>query len=225
MGSGAFEWRPYAGGIHPWWSFPAGGNVPGRVTARALLLGSSTPKVAERRAFTDAEKSVLKASSIINGHLFQPWLSVDLRERFSFSEPFTDPDGLLKLSKKQAQYLCGWGRPSQFIPRGATPKMIGIVSPNAIRQELVTDCSFVSSLCIAASFERRFRKRLITGIIFPQNRSGTPIYNPCGKYMVKLWINGIRKVIIDDLLPVRARGEVTPASLLIHTDPSNWFAS
>ena len=42
-------------------------------------------------------------------------------------------------------------------------------SPSSF-QELVTDCSFVSSLCIAAAYERKFKRQLITNIIFPQNR-------------------------------------------------------
>ena len=81
--------------------------------------------------------------------------------------------------------------------------MYHTISPYTIKQTLVTDCSFIASLCIAASYERRFRKRVVTGIIYPQNSKGAPLYNECGKYVVKMWLNGVaRRVIIDDRLPV-----------------------
>ena len=84
--------------------------------------------------------------------------------------------------------------------------------PPFASQTIITDCSFVSSLVIAAAYERKFRKQLITKIIFPQDRSGVPLplggyappsgclcpsshlqdrsgvplFNPAGKYLVKV---------------------------------------
>jgi len=50
--------------------------------------------------------------------------------------------------------------------------------------------------------------KLITSIIYPQNKKGEPMYNPCGKYIVKLHLNGTcRKIVIDDKLPIDKRGE------------------
>jgi len=70
---------------------------------------------------------------------------------------------------------------------------------------LFIDCSFVASLCIAAIFEHTHKKHLITSCIFPQSKNGTPTFNPSGKYLVRLFLNGIaRKVVIDDMLPVDA---------------------
>ncbi|KAG9476084.1 hypothetical protein GDO78_002914 [Eleutherodactylus coqui] len=68
---------------------------------------------------------------------------------------------------------------------------------------------FAFPIPFSAAYERRYNKKLITSIIYPQNKKGEPEYNPCGKYMVKLHINGVpRKVIIDDFLPVDHNGEL-----------------
>lgn len=62
----------------------------------------------------------------------------------------------------------------------------------------------MASLAICADYERKFRERLITSIVFPQNRHGLPVMNPCGKYLVKLHINGCRRKVRT----VRGRGTV-----------------
>ena len=46
--------------------------------------------------------------------------------------------------------------------------MIKSITPYSITQDTISDCSFVASLCIASAFERRFKKQLITRIIYPQ---------------------------------------------------------
>uniref|UniRef100_A0A7S4BPK7 Calpain catalytic domain-containing protein n=1 Tax=Chrysotila carterae TaxID=13221 RepID=A0A7S4BPK7_CHRCT len=153
------------------------------------------------------EREVLARSSMINGKLFYPWLLDDRRERFDYPTPWEDPDGLLSLSEEQIRHFGKWARPSEFM-RGQ-PKMIYLVSALTITQTIITDCSFVSSLVIAALYERRFRKQLITRIIFPQDRKGFPIYNPSGKYMVRLKFNGIeRRILVDDRLPLSRDGRL-----------------
>lgn len=156
--------------------------------------------------YTAEEIEVLRKTSKINGIEYVPFMSVDLRERFAFPVPFSDKCGKLALSPKQKAIFSRWVRPDDI---SNNPIMIYTVSSFSIKQTVVSDCSFVASLAISAAYERRYNKKLITSIIYPQNRKGEPEYNPCGKYMVKLHINGVpRKVIIDDFLPVDHNGEL-----------------
>ncbi|XP_039593575.1 calpain-7 [Polypterus senegalus] len=156
--------------------------------------------------YTSEEIEVLRKTSKINGIEYVPFMSVDLKERFAFPVPFSDKCGTLALSPKQKAIFSRWVRPDEICNN---PTMIFTVSSFSIKQTVVSDCSFVASLAISAAYERRYNKKLITSIIYPQNKKGEPEYNPCGKYMVKLHINGVpRKVIIDDFLPVDRDGEL-----------------
>jgi calpain-7 len=45
-------------------------------------------------------------------------------------------------------------------------------------------------MLVAAAYERKHNKKLISNCLFPQDSDGRPIYNPSGKYSVKLYFNG-----------------------------------
>lgn len=152
-------------------------------------------KVIGNSSYSREEIAVLRATSVINGREYVPFLSVDLKERFAYPIPFTDKSGHLKISRKQQSRFARWARLEDLTP---TPKVFRDASDIDcfnIKQTLVSDCSFITALTVAALYEKRFKKKLISNIIYPQNRRGEPVFNPCGKYMIRLHLNGVyRKV-------------------------------
>ncbi|GAB0097193.1 calpain-7 [Sergentomyia squamirostris] len=167
-----------------------------------------SPKTVGNQGYTKEEKIVLEYTSHINKNVFVPFMSIDLTDKFIYTIPFTDPDGLLPLAPKQKAELTSWMRISEL---SEDPKMVQgqNIDYFSIQQTIVSDCSFVASLAVSALYEKRFGKALVTSILFPKNSAGKPVYNPSGKYMVKLHVNGIpRRIIVDDFLPVGRHGRL-----------------
>lgn len=184
--------------------FPLGADFS--LSDRPLSLRAVQSSEPQGQRYSSEEIEVLRSTSTINSIAYVPFMSVDLRERFAFPIPFSDKCGKLALAPKQKAIFSRWVRPDEICHN---PTMIMSVSSFSIKQTVVSDCSFVASLAISAAYESRYKKKLITSVIYPQNRQGRPEYNPCGKYMIKLHINGVpRKVIIDDYLPVDHNGEL-----------------
>ncbi|KAF9129406.1 calpain 7 [Mortierella sp. GBA39] len=170
----------------------------------AQVKSSSTPVISGPSNLTRQELEVLKTTMLINNKKYHPWSDSDVKDLLREKGPFTDPDGMLPLSDKQTSKFGSWKRVSQIMEN---PKMICLISSTSIVQDIVTDCSFVASLCVSASYERRWKKQLIRACIYPKNKFGEPCYNPHGKYLVKLTFNGIaRRVVVDDYLPVSKSG-------------------
>ena len=174
---------------------------------------------------TQYEIEVLKRSSHITSGVFLPWSDDEALEfNNSPTQRWTNPtdNGKLPLSDKQVEKGCRWARPADIVSmrrNSCKIAMIKSITPYTIKQHCVSDCSFIAGLCISAAFERRFNRRLVSSLIYPQDpTTGMPVYNPHGVYMVKLWLNGVaRRVIIDDQLPVDSRGKL----LCSHTTNAN----
>ncbi|CAB3402529.1 unnamed protein product [Caenorhabditis bovis] len=157
--------------------------------------------------YTKEELAVLSTTSNINNRLYVPFHAYDKFNEFKgIAGKFTDPDGKISLTLKQKNRLKSWKRASELFEN---PCLIQSIDSAAIKQTVISDCSFISSLSIAALYEKKFKKRLVTSIIFPQDSSGKPLYNPAGKYVIRLHINGVwRKVVIDDYFPCDERDQL-----------------
>ncbi|CAI2162500.1 1803_t:CDS:10 [Funneliformis geosporum] len=112
---------------------------------------------------SNLEIEVLEKNSQINDKVFPPWPE-EINEQFEYDKPFIDDDGLLNLSIIQRANFGSWKRPSQIMEE---PKMITMISSAAIKQDIVTDCSFVASLCVSAAYQKRFgNKQTSKALIF-----------------------------------------------------------
>eukprot|EP01062_Namystynia_karyoxenos_P057207 TRINITY_DN4814_c0_g1_i5.p1 TRINITY_DN4814_c0_g1~~TRINITY_DN4814_c0_g1_i5.p1 ORF type:complete len:1091 (+),score=364.72 TRINITY_DN4814_c0_g1_i5:106-3273(+) len=180
---------------------PAGGTAElpsGRLPWQATLLQFN-------KLSPEEVAYLLGEGSTISGMQQAIW--DDPKLGFKSHQPFHVPgrvfedDYLPGLSKKQIAQGAVWMRASEWLPRGVEPcVMPAVLDPEDICQSVVGDCSYVCSLIVCANYEQRNKgARLISSAIHPQGPDARPVYNPSGKYAVKLLLNGVvRCVVVDD---------------------------
>ncbi|KAA0178491.1 hypothetical protein FNF27_00340 [Cafeteria roenbergensis] len=204
-GTGAFDMSGMAAALPPAGPGPAGAAPSSSPAGRSPGAGPAGPG----RALEPAELGVLRRTSRIQGRVFLPWAPADATAHFDGPpKSFVDRDGALELSAPQRARFKAWRRATDLFKR---PTVLAGERPSAysVTQELVGTCSFLSSLCAGAEFERRTGKRIISAAIYPQDAAGRPVLSPSGRYAVRLQLNGVwRCVVIDDFLPADASGRV-----------------
>ena len=144
------------------------------------------------RGLSSYERSILKETSTINGTQFLPWMQLDevVKDTTVFQDLY-DYQLTSHHKRKGAQFV-------QPIDLYGNCSVVNYpIDPNCVRQNCVADCTIISSMISCANHEMRFKKPLISGIIFPHAKD-RPTYNALGRYIVKLYFNGIpRRVEID----------------------------
>ncbi|SNX85583.1 related to calpain-like protease PalBory [Melanopsichium pennsylvanicum] len=155
----------------------------------------------DRDALSEEEQlSILVASSLINGRSYPIWNGVTFTSSLApasktcLSErPALSPAQLRKgavykrFSQIDSADSQGWGKRL----RGSD-----------IVQDIVTDCSFVAALEVAAEHDHLFGGQLATCALHPQDSEGRIQFSTDGQYHVKLHINGTPRIVsIDDHLP------------------------
>lgn len=90
-----------------------------------------------------------------------------------------------------------WKRPNDFYQ--VIPEVVRDYLSPSVKQMEMGDCSNIAPIMAITNHMALFGSKFLKEMIYPQNKDGNPLYNPYGKYLIKIYINGcFRSVIIDD---------------------------
>ncbi|PVU99781.1 hypothetical protein BB559_000414 [Furculomyces boomerangus] len=187
-------------------------NISGPLNKKNVLMKSvpednfsnKTQKITKK--LSDSEYLVALNTSYVNGVACVPWEDKDSNCYSTESNSYKDDRGKLLLSETQRKSFGSWKRLSKFYKDNFKFK---VLKGDNITQDTVTDCSFVASLIVCIEHEIHHNTKLISNLLYPQNSNKEPIFNPSGKYIARLFINGFwRRVDIDDYVPVSQKGKL-----------------
>lgn len=187
------------------------------------------PRFLQDNPILPGEMELLRKSGITSTILLPLW--DDVQEGYGAENIFMPCEGVWedaftpKLSPQQISAGAKLLHFADYQRRGLDYTIVRDADPLHIQQSLVGDCSLVCSLMICASYQKRFpNAKIISNVIYPQDRDGNPIINPKGKYCVKMLVNGITRIVtIDDRLPVRPSSKRFLCTS--STDPSELWVS
>lgn len=174
-----------------------------KVTARAEKIKATRKDLrpVDRDTLSQEEQSsILITSSLINGHRYPVWNGPPSQQQIAAPSTSTQA-AQPALSPVQLRKGAIYRRASQlssFETQGWSTQLKG----SDLVQDIVTDCSFVAALEVAAEHDHLFGGQLATSALYPQDSQGRIQHSPSGQYHAKLHINGApRLVTIDDHLP------------------------
>lgn len=90
-----------------------------------------------------------------------------------------------------------WKRPHEIVNK--IPEVVYSFLSPSVKQLQIGDCVNIASIMAISNHMSLFESSFLKDIIYPHNKDGFPLYNPYGKYIIKLFINGeFRSVVVDD---------------------------
>ncbi|KAK0558000.1 cysteine protease [Tilletia horrida] len=159
----------------------------------------------------DSQAAILRQSSAVGHHRFPLWPCAG--PAAEHGPLYQDPDGQPALAASHLERRAHFRRAAQT---NGEPALINYEAPlrgRDIVQDVVTDCSFVAALQVAAEYDRRWNTKIATAALHPRDEHDRACSNPCGKYAVKLHFNGgARQVLVDDMLPCFPDGTLIGAA-------------
>lgn len=153
----------------------------------------------EVRSISKKEQVILLKASKFDDRVFPIWNEDNVATHLDITQHYTDP---VAIFEKQSDTIGSYVRLPESVP-GATMTNTDLIIHSTLSQKVLNDCSVVASLIVSSQWSSRFRTRLITSRLYPQDANRAPLTSRSGKYMMKVFLNGTeRQVVVDDLMPL-----------------------